>query len=411
MTDSIADAAQASATAYSLRTATDPYSFHDSLRAGDGSPVWDEEAKGWLIFRFDQCAEMQRDESIFANAYRHADATIRAIKGGGSNITLSQGKEHDTLRKFHLKLLSPSHVERYRPRHVSRVITATLDRIGDRATVEACAEIADRIPPRVICSMLGIPHTDDDAMQRLLNLNHEIVMLIQSGYTDPVYRRRALAASAELNEVLRPYVVRSRDNPADDFISRVWKEAPENGITLDVDAALGLCRELYFAGSDTTVYGIANALYTLLANPETKEGLRIDRARTIAAVVEESLRLYGVVQYRQRICVQDVRIGKTEIKSGQTVYLLTAAANRDPDHYACPAQLDLGRRSPTDHLAFGRGSRSCVGSQLARLELREVLDQMLQRWPAMRLDPECPPPSFTGIIHRQVRPLNLRLVD
>lgn len=394
---------------YSLRSATDPHVFHDRLREGDGSPVWDEAANGWLIYRFDQCAETQKDETLFANAYRFSDDVIRAVKGGGANITLSQGREHDQLRKFHLKLLSPGNIERYRPVHVSKIITDTLDRLGTRKTVDATVDIADRIPPRVICSLLGIPNSDDNAMQRLLDLNHEIVMLIQSGFNDPVYRQRALAASVELNEVLRPYVARGRDNPADNFISRVWKEAPENGIELDEEGALGLCRELYFAGSDTTVYGIANALYTLLSNPETKDALVQDRAKTIAGVVEESLRLYGVVQYRQRICVQDAKIGDAEIKAGQTVYLMNAAANRDPDQYACPASLDLTRKGPTNHLAFGRGSRSCVGSQLARAELREVLDQMLHRWPNMRLDPDSPPPEFKGILHRQVRPLNLRL--
>lgn len=393
----------------SLRTAPNPEAFYERLYAGDGSPVWDEGANGWLVFRFDQCAELQRDEKLLGNLYRNADNTIRAIKGGGANISLSQGREHELLRRFHHKLLSPSNVERYRVGHVAPIVAATLDRIAGQPRVDAITEIADRIPPRVICSLLGMPNTDDDAMNRLLRLNDELVEVIASGLTDPALRERALAASAELNEVLRPYVVNRRDNPADDFISRVWQEAPENGIDLDEEAALGLCRELYFAGSDTTVHGIANVLYALLANPELMAAIRADRDKAIAALVEESLRVFGVVQFRQRIALDDFTAGKAEIRKGQAVYLVNSAANLDPGQFECPARIDVTRRSPTNHLAFGRGGRSCVGSLLARAELREVIDQMLTRFPDMHLAPDAPTPVLSGTLFRRVRPLHIRL--
>ena len=396
---------------YSLRTAADPERFHDQLREGDGSPVWDEEAGGWLVFNFDLCAQVQKDETIFANAYAFADETIHRIKGGGANLSLSQDSEHDKLRRFHLKLLSPSNVERYRIGHVTPVINATLDRLVGRETIDATADIADRIPPRVISSMLGIPYADDVAMQRLLDLNHELVRLIESGYQEPSRRERALAASAELNEVLRPYVVHRRDEPADDLISRVWREAADFGVDLDVEAALGLCRELYFAGSDTTVFGIANALYVMLIHPEVMEAVRRDRGKALAAVVEESLRLLGVVQFRQRVARHDTMLGDAAIRQGQVVYLLNSAANRDPGRFNCPAEIDMARKGPTNHLAFGRGSRSCVGAQLARVEMRDVLDRMLDRFPTMRLDPDAPPPVFSGMLFRRVQPLHIRLRD
>lgn len=279
-------------------TDTDSFAFYDLLRKGDGSPVWDETAQGWLIYDYDNVVAAQRDESVFGNAYVNADETIRAIKGGGANVTLSQGKEHDLLRRFHLKLLTPSNVERYRVSHVVPIITQQLDRIQNEHRVDAAADIADRIPPRVICSMLGIPADDDYAMQRLLDLNNEIVALITSGYRDPALRDRALAASAELNEVLRPFIRHRREEPGDDFISRVWLEAPGAGIDLDEDAALGLCRELYFAGSDTTVNGIANAVYMMLSRPGVLEAVRADRNKAVAGLIEESLRLIGVVYQR-----------------------------------------------------------------------------------------------------------------
>src|SRR5690606_27898063 len=125
-----------------------------------------------------------------------------------------------------------------------------------------------------------------------------IVAFIASGYRDMALRDKALAGSRRLNEMLLPYIRARRDNPADDFISRVWQEAPAFGIELDEAGALGICRELFFAGSDTTVHGIANALYLVLADPKFMAAARQDPETALAAVVEESLRLMSVVQFR-----------------------------------------------------------------------------------------------------------------
>ena len=391
-------------------TAADPFAFFEQLREhGDGKPVWDESVKAWLIYDFDQVAAAQRDESRFANAYVNASETLRKIKGDGANITLSQGAEHDRLRRFHLKLLSPSNVERYRVGHVVPVITAAFDRFADADRVDATEALADYIPPRVISSMLGMPNDDHEAMQRLLTLNHEIVALISDGYTSEAQRNRALAASAELNALLLPYVRLRRDHPADDFLSRVWAEAPDFGIDLDEEAALGLCRELFFAGSDTTVYGISNILWTLFSQAETLERVRGERGKALNALVEEGMRLLDVVMFRHRICIADTEVAGVPIKAGEAVMVINAAANRDPGRYGCPAQIDLDRRAPTDHLAFGRGSRSCVGAQLARVEMREVVDQLLQRFPSARLDPDAATPTFEGFFMRAMRPIHLTL--
>jgi cytochrome P450 len=395
----------------SLRDNSDPFGFYEKLRAGDGSPVWDDTIQGWLIYDTDQVIAGQRDESHFANAYVFANETLRKIKGGGANITLSNGEEHARLRRFHLKLLSPSNVERYRVNHLLPVLETVLSRLDGLDRAELVSAVAEEIPPRVICAMLGMPNTDDAAMKRLLFLNGEIVSLIESGYRDDAQRERALAASAELNEVLLPYIRGRRENPADDFISRVWNEAENFDVELDDEAALGLCRELYFAGSDTTVFGISNALYLLMTRPDLQAVVRADRGKPLTALVEESLRLLNVVQFRHRICVEDEMVGDVAIKRGEAVFLINAAANRDPDKYACPADADLGRRAPTDHMAFGRGSRACVGAQLARVEMREVVSHMLDRFPVLRLDPDAEQPNFKGYFLRAMRPLNAILRD
>lgn len=389
-------------------TDRDPFPFYERARAL-GSPIWDAGAKAWLVLNFDQCAAAERDEGIFANAYIFADDLVRQIKGGGANITLSRDEEHDRLRRFHLKLLSPASVERFRIAHIRPIVDFVAARLEQGDSADLFADYAAQIPPRVICSLLGMPFDDDAMMARILALNEEILQFIASGYRGEERRDRALAASAELNAMLRPYIRARRDNPGDDFISRVWQEAPAAGIAMDEDAALGLCRELYFAGSDTTVHGIANALYLLLSDPALMAQVRADRGKPLAAVIEESLRLFNVVQYRHRICMADTHIGDTPIAKGEIVILVHAAANRDPAKYGCPAHVDLTRRAPTDHLAFGKGSRSCVGSQLARVEMRVAIEALLDRFDGLMLDTAAPPPRFHALYMRSMAPLPVRL--
>jgi cytochrome P450 len=386
----------------------DPFQFYERARAL-GSPVWDEGAKAWLVLDFDQCAAAQRDESKFANAYVFADDVVKAIKGGGANITLSRDEEHIRLRRFHLKLLSPASVERFREPFIKPIIHQAVQRLEGRDHVDLAEEYAAQIPPRVICSLLGMPYQDDGMMARILFLNEEIVNFIGSGYRDIELRDRALAASKELNEMLLPYVRARRESPQEDFISRVWQEAPEAGVALDEEGALGLCRELYFAGSDTTVHGIANALYLLLSNAQIMETVRADRSKALATLVEEGLRLFNVVQFRHRFCMQDTQIGDVVVKKGEMIILVHAAANRDPAKYGCPHQADLDRRAPTDHLGFGKGTRSCVGSQLARVEMREAVNALLDRYGRIELNPNAEPPHFRALYMRSMGPLNVRL--
>lgn len=388
-------------------TDRDPFGFYERLREA-GSPTWDEQAKAWLVHDFEQCLAAERDESRFANAYVFADDTVKEIKGGGANITLSRDGDHVKLRRFHFKLLSAANIESYRQNHIAPVLAASLDRLDGKETAELAADYAAIIPARVICSLLGMPTDDDALVAEILACNDAIVAFIASGYRDMDLKVKALAASHRLNEMLLPFIRARRENPADDFISRVWQEAPDFGIDLDEAGALGICRELFFAGSDTTVHGIASALYLVLSDPKIMAAAR-DSETALAAVVEESLRLMNVVQFRHRFCMQDTEVGDTTVKEGEMIILLHAAANRDPERFPCPAEVDLERPEPTGHLAFARGTRSCVGSSLARTEMMEATRQIIERFPHLHLDPSAEPPSFRGLYMRSMGPLNVIL--
>lgn len=387
-------------------TDKDIFPFLEQLRS-QGSPVWDEKAQAWLVLDYDQCVEAEATEEVFGNAYMNADPILERLKGGKANITFSQGREHTRLRKFHLALLAAPPVEAYRVKHVQPIIEFVLDRIVDKGRADLQGDFAAQVVPRVMLSLMGMPWQDDQVVARILELNDHIIRFIGNNYRGDELRDKALAASRELNDMLLPYIRERRENPKDDFISRVWQEAPvEYGDDLTEDDAVAICRELYFGASDTTIHGTSNALYLLLTDDEARKAVEQDRQKALKNLVEEGLRLYNVVQLRHRIAKKDTEFGGRQIKKGDMVLMVHAAANRDPGHYECPAQLDLNRKMPADHMAFGRGPRSCVGAQLARVEMREMLGAVLDRLPSVRLDPEAEMPVFRGAYMRSFQPLN-----
>jgi cytochrome P450 len=387
----------------------DPFPAYEVARR-QGPVIWDATVNAWLVLDYANCVHVETNEGQFSNPYASATPLVVRVKGGPANITLTQGEKHDRLRRFHMQLLSPKAVAVYRESQVRPIIAWLLDRIRGRGDgkAELVSELADQIPPRVIAALFGMPWQDDALMARILHCHEDIMAWIGLKYSGEEATRRAVAASDELNAMLLPYIRRTRQNPTDDFISRVWTDAPEYYGVLEEEDALGICREIFLGGSDTTVHGISNTLYLVLSDAEIRASVEHDRDKALYHCVEEAMRLFSAVQYRFRIAQQDCRLGAADIKEGQTLVLVHAAANRDPSRYPRPAQADLGRRQPTDHLAFNRGPRTCVGAGLARREMFDAVSAVLDRLPGVRLDPQEQAPRFTSLFMRSFKPLHIR---
>ncbi len=205
-----------------------------------------------------------------------------------------------------------------------------------------------------------------------------------------------------------PWIRARREQPEDDFISRVWSESPAFEGELSEADVVAICREIFLGGADTTVHGIANMHYLVLTDAAVRDQVQAAGAAVLPAVVEETMRLYGSVMYRFRIANQDCTIAGQAVQAGERLILLHSSANRDPAHYACPHMADLIRKPANDHLAFNKGPRSCVGIHLSRSEMREALTAVLARLPGVELDPGAEPPRYRGLFMRSWRPLNVR---
>ena len=171
---------------------------------------------------------------------------------------------------------------------------------------------------------------------------------------------------------------------------------------------LRLILTLVLAGITTTADQITTAIFQLLQHPHQLAELRREPALTVSAV-EEIMRFDPVVNMTIRIAREDVDFGGVHIAGGTPVYVVIGAANRDPARFADPDRFDI-RREPNDHLSFGEGIHFCLGAAPARLQSRLAVTAILQRYPHLRLNPECKPAYRGTPMSRGISELRL-LID
>ena len=177
---------------------------------------------------------------------------------------------------------------------------------------------------------------------------------------------------------VRTLIVRYRDEPADNLLSELIK-ARDQGEALSEAEIVATCTLILFAGSETTANLMANSILALLRNPDQMVMLRSGSV-DIASAVEEFLRFDGSGKAVTRVVRQDNDVLGVQMKAGQRVFLILAAANHDPEIFEAPERLLINRTSERKHIAFGFGLHSCMGLQLARLETSLAIPKILAKW-------------------------------
>jgi cytochrome P450 len=263
-----------------------------------------------------------------------------------------------------------------------RILELARMSVDDMATrddeYDFVTEIAMQLPLSVICSMLGIPR-EDGAF--ILAVTQQIF-----GSYDPEYQTRLAAGDHEAAAGFGPYfaqVVQDRlANPTDD-LSSVLTHAKLDGEPLPPRDLFGYFGILATAGHDTTSSAIAGGLLTLVQHPDQLDRLR-DNPSLVPTAVEEILRWITPVKSFVRTATEDTKIQGRRIAAGESVMLVYPSANRDEDVFDEPERFDVGR-DPNRHLAFGTGVHFCLGAQLARLETRRFLAELVPRLRSIEL--------------------------
>jgi cytochrome P450 len=222
------------------------------------------------------------------------------------------------------------------------------------------------LPSLVICELLGIPYAQHERFERASN-----------GMVDPALSEQERdVAGAELFGLLAEIVAEKRRSPGDDLLSGL--------LELSDAEIVGIGVMLLFAGHETTANMLGLGTFALLRHPDQLAKLRADPS-LIDGAVEELLRHLSIVQYEvNRGALDDVEVAGQLVAKGESLLVSIPMANRDPDRFPEPAELDITRNT-SGHMAFGHGVHQCLGQQLARIELRIGFSALLRRCPDLAL--------------------------
>lgn len=359
-------------------------------RPGQPTPGMPEEMV--LVVGYEAAAQVLRDGATFSSAgYAR---TIGLVMG--PTLLAMDEPAHGR----HRALLQPAFTRRAMTRverqHVTPVIEALLDRIAGQRRVDLVPALTFPFPVAVIARMIGLPEAEHPRFHRLA------VELISVAF-DPA---RGLAASAGLGELFTPHLEARRREPRDDLLGRLAR-ARLDGASLSDEAILGFLRLLAPAGAETTYRATSNLLLGLLSDPAQLADVRADRS-LVPRAVDEALRWEPPLTIVFRTATRDVELGGRRLAAGTGVAVCLAAANRDPARWRDPDRFDV-RRPAQLHASFALGPHTCLGMHLARMEMRVALEAVLDRWPALRLDPEAGPVEITGLTFRSPLALPVRL--
>jgi cytochrome P450 len=370
-------------------TRADPYAVYRQLRVRGPLQLRDKNLTVFSAFR--DCEGVLRHPASSSDRLKSTVAQ-RAIAAGEEprpfgkpGFLFLDPPDHTRLRRLVSKAFSPKVVKGLEP-DITALVNSLLDQIEEQGRLDVVADLAYPLPVAVICRLLGVPIEDEPkfswASARLARALDPFVTFTGELPEDSEER---MQAGFWLRGYLRELIEQRRGTPGDDLMSGLIA-VEESGDQLTEEEIIATCNLLLIAGHETTVNLIANAILAMLLHPGQWAALGNDAARA-SVVVEETLRYDPPVQMVGRIAGEDMTIGEVTVPKGDTMMLLLAAAQHDPEANLRPDEFDPDRET-IRHLAFGHGPHFCLGAPLARLEASVALSAATARFPNARLDSE-----------------------
>jgi len=281
--------------------------------------------------------------------------------------------EHTAARRAVVGEFTVARVARMEPR-IAAIVDRCLDAmLATPPPVDLHRMLSLPVPSRVICDLLGVPYDAHGQFEA-----RATAMLSRGTPADERTR-----AAHGIRRFLDAVVSTKEREPGEDLLSRLIA-AQRAGAGLDHEAVVSMAFVLLVAGHVTTSNMISLGVLALLEHPRQLALLVADPGR-VPGAVEELLRYFTIVEAATaRTAVEDLEVGGVAIRAGEGVVALCPAANRDPAVFDRPDELDI-ERDAREHLAFGFGRHTCLGQNLARLELRVVFERLFRRVPGLRL--------------------------
>jgi cytochrome P450 len=362
----------------------------DPVWVGDPYPIWDDLRErcpvahsgryggAWLPVRHEDVSAVAYDTEHFTSRgvvvseVRPGPLDLPAPIGPAPPIT-SDPPFHSLARRLLLPAFAPKPIAALEP-FTRALCRELLDGLAGRHDVDAAVEYAQHIPLRVIVKMLGFPQEDADIFRHFIHLVLESV-------GESAEERMAAIEGGEMDIYMDARIAEHLAEPRDDLTSFLL-EAELDGAKLLPEHVRGTMVLLMIAGIDTTWSAIGSSLWHLAGHPEDRRRLASEPGLMDTAV-EELLRAYAPVTMA-RLVAKDTELGGRQLKEGDWLLLPFPAANRDPAVFPHADRVVLDRRE-NRHAAFGLGIHRCIGSNLARMELRVALEEWLAAFPDFEL--------------------------
>jgi cytochrome P450 len=373
-----------------------PYATFDRLRRDDPVSWWDEaEGSGfWAVTRHDDLLRVSREVDTFSSAQGIRLEEMTAEENHARRTMMEMDPpEHTRFRRLVSKPFSRREVYAYEEaiRLLARAVLD--DALPSSRTLDFVDGIAKQLPMRMLGRLLGVPDTDGpwlvDKGDALLGNTDPEFTEHPVGLTDTDEFRMLpfrSPAGIELFEYAQRQAALRRAAPTDDVITDLLRPMVDGEYLTDHEFN-NFFTLLVAAGNDTTRYTMAAGLKALMEHPDQLAELRDAVGRNPALVdtaVEEILRWATVTMHFRRTATRDVDLRGRTVKAGEKVVIWFVAADFDPEQFPDPYRFDI-HRAPNDHVAFGRMSpHLCLGAQLARMEVKVLLEELLPRLAALR---------------------------
>jgi cytochrome P450 len=350
------------------RRQTQPFG---QVQIWDGSPAW-------LATRYDDVRTILGDPRFSSNP--HMPGLMPAPSEAALSFWLKKGTfdkldppQHDEERRMVMREFLVRRVQQYRP-FLEAVTDELLDKMAAAdQPVDIVAAIANPVPARLTCEMMGLPPEDAAYLRERLSM-----FMSQASSAD-----ESTQAMTDLIDYFDGVIAAREATPGDDLVSRLVADHLETG-HLDREGARRMLLDLLIGGLDTTSSMIALGTVLFLENPEQLQ-IMLTQPELWPNAVEEMLRYLTIAQFiGSRTVIDEVEIGGQVLAAGEGAIASLLAANWDPEVFEDPSRFDVQRQA-RGHVAFGFGVHQCLGQALARLELQIVMQRMFERFPQMSL--------------------------
>jgi cytochrome P450 family 142 subfamily A polypeptide 1 len=344
-------------------------------------PVYHERKNElWAVTRHADILEVSRRSDLFRNGqgYRPDAPPV-------PHMIAMDRPEHMLRRNLVNRGFTPRRVASLEGR-IREICTQIIDEVAERGSCDFVRDLAAPLPLIVIGDLLGVDSADHE---RLLRWSDDLMQGL--GSHDPAKLTAQVNAAMEYREYCMRVVAERRAKPPADDLMSVLVHAEVDGARLDDESLFMESLLILIGGDETTRHVISGGMHQLLLHPDQHRALREDPSG-IPRAVEEMLRWVTPIQNMMRTAAAPAEIGGHRFRAGDRLLLMYPSGNRDEAVFDDPFRFDV-RRDPNPHVAFGgRGAHHCLGSSLARLELRVMFEELLRRLPDLELATREPPP-------------------